>query len=146
MLNGSTIAVRTDGAAPTINAAGISEADIEAGDCLVHALDSVLVPPSLLGALGVPSLNAAVAGGPILFEDGSADFTDADAATMQAICNYISGESSSDGLPGVEWQASGDADLDAERAAAIEDALASCGDGGSGVSLRQLAPEPSFTG
>jgi len=143
-LNGSSLAVRTDGAAPTINASGFTENDVAADECVVHGVDSVLIPPSLLTTLGVASLNDAVGGDAIMFVDGSADFTNADSATLAAICNLVATEDSTDGLPPVQWQQSGDADIDAARAAAIEDASASCGPGGLGTDA--LAATPSFTG
>ncbi|MCL4116771.1 UNVERIFIED_CONTAM: hypothetical protein GTU68_010361 [Idotea baltica] len=142
--NGSSLAIRTDGAAPTVNASGLTVADLAADECVVHGIDSVLVPPSLLTTLGVATLNAAVGGDAIMFVDGTADFTDADSATLTAICNLVATEDSTDGLPPVQWQSSGDTDLDAQRAAAIEDVLASCGPGG--LTTDQLAPTPSFTG
>ena len=144
-LNGSSLAVRTDGSAPTVNASGLPVVDLTANDCVIHAIDSVLIPPSLLTTLGVDSLNAAVFGSPISFVDGSADFTDADSATLTAICNLVATEGSTDGLPGIQWQSSSDAEVNAEREAAIDDALASCGPGG--LTFDQIgAPTPSFTG
>ena len=143
-LNGSSLAVRTDLGGPTVNASGITIADLSADECVVHGVDSVLIPPSLLSTLGVQTLNAAVGGSTIVFEDGTADFTSADSATMTAICNLIATEDSTNELPPLQWQASGDAALDAARAAAIDDALASCGPGS--VATEQLAPIPSFTG
>jgi len=143
-LNGSNLAVRIDGATPTVNNAGITVVDLEAGECVLHGVDAVLIPPSLLSTLGFASINAAVSGAPIAFVDGTADFTDADSATLTAICNLVANETSTSGVPAVDWQSSGDASLDEARAAAIEQALASCGDGG--LVVNPLAPTPSFTG
>ncbi len=143
-LNGSSLAIRADGAAPTVNSSGISTADIKSGDSVIHELDSVLIPPSLLTLLGIESLNQAVGGDTITFGDGTAEFTAADEATLAAICNFVATEESADGLPPVRWQASGNEEIDAQRAAAIEEALASCGPGG--LSTDRLAAAPSFTG
>jgi len=142
--NGSSLAIRTDGAEPTVNASRLTVADLAADECVVHGVDSVLVPPSLLTTLGVATLNAAVGGDAIMFVDGTADFTDADSATLTAICNLVSTEDNTDGLPAVQWQASGDSELDAQRSAAIDEALAACGPGG--LTTTQLAPTPAFTG
>ena len=142
--NGSTLAIRTDLDGPRVNASGITVADLEADACVVHGLDRVLVPPALLTTLSVPSLNDAVAGGPITFVDGTADLTDADSNTLAAICALVSGESDLAGLPAVQWQRSGDAAIDEARAAAIADALAGCG--ADGLSIDALAPKPAFTG
>ena len=143
-LNGSSLAVRTDGPAPTINASGITVADLPADQCVVHGVDSVLVPPSLLTTLGIASLNDAVGGQAIQFADGTADFTDADSATLEAICNLVATESTTDGLPPVQWQSSGGTEIDGARAAAIDEALAGCGPGGLGTDV--LVATPSFTG
>ncbi len=141
---GSALAIRTDLDGPRVNASRVTVADLEAGDCVVHGVDGVLVPPALLATLGVPTLNAAVAGGAITFVDGTADFTDADRNTLDAICALVSGESDLAGLPAVQWQRSGDTSVDEARASAIAEVLAGCG--ADGLPIDALSPRPAFTG
>ena len=144
-LLGSNLAVRDDLARPTINAAVISRADLNAGECTVHALDSVLFPPELFRMVGTRSLNAAVAGDPIRFSEGRADLSDADLTTLEAICMLVGGEGSAEGLPGVQWTSQGSAAIDTARSEAVRDALVSCNVAGL-VPAEVASLQPSFAG
>lgn len=52
MLSGESVTVSGDGGV-TINSSNVVIADVAAGNGFIHAIDAVLVPPSILAALGL---------------------------------------------------------------------------------------------
>ena len=126
-LQGNNVAIRTDLDAPRANQGRVVEADIMHDGSVIHGIDSVLVPPALLAAVGMPSLNAAVAGGPISAGPG---LSDADVATLDAICAYIGDGGVPADAPPIVYDGGENAESDAERRESVDAHLSACGLGG----------------
>ena len=136
--------MRTDLGGVTVNRARVTMPDVVAGDCLVHGIGEVLVPPSFLRAVGVDSLNAAVGGEPVGFRDDAVAPDDTARATLAAVCAYVRTQGRFEGIPPVQWRSSGVEAIDAVWEGAVRSVLDDCGAGG--VALEAVGFDTSVDG
>ena len=120
------LVVRTDLGGLTVNHAGVVEADVQGGDCVVHGIDAVLVPPRLMRAVGILSLDAAVGSAPVDF-DALDELTPTGRRTAEAVCAYVTGVERFLGIPALRRTAGDSEASDRRREEAVTAALTDCG-------------------
>jgi len=123
-LAGGNVYLRANDNGVSVNSASVVTADVEAGECVVHVVDGVLIPPALLSTVG-GTLNDAVGGDTIRFNPGTATLTNGSVDTLNGICAYLGGQPIDVAIGGIS--VASNTDRAQERSDTVRDYLIECG-------------------